>query len=227
MALCTVTLDLPIERVQENADLRKPNGPGPKSLLEEQLHEALIQHKHREYFVPINELDRLITADAIRYELEVLYQDFQPFEISSTTRYIQENARKVFAILVFIGKGAYIREFIKERVTDADLPLKRWKENDSTSGSLPTNLRHPVYPGANWSKRDIASFNRDQWSFIAPVFDKVGQHYELEDDCILPFIENHGGIASQTISGGYSDVWSVRIHPAHQNLYWSPKQQVR
>jgi hypothetical protein len=115
----------------------------------------------------------LITADAIRYELEVLYQDSQPSEISSTTRYIQENARKVFAILVFIGKGANIQDFIKEHVTDADLPLKRWKENGSASGSLPDGLRHPVYPGDSWSKRYIASFNRDQWSFIATVFDMI------------------------------------------------------
>jgi hypothetical protein len=56
---------------------------------------------------------------------------------------------------------------------------------------------------------------------LAPVFKKeerpdVIPHIELNDACLLPFIEDRE--KHDKMAGGYSEVWGVRIHPAHQKL---------
>ncbi|PMD33649.1 kinase-like protein, partial [Hyaloscypha variabilis F] len=66
-----------------------------------------------------------------------------------------------------------------------------------------------------WQWRDINDFCHAQWAFLAPVFDELHKHYELDDNDILPFIEDNEKFLRQ---GGYSEVWGVRIHQAHQLL---------
>ena len=75
-----------------------------------------------------------------------------------------------------------------------------------------------------WKPKAVEDFKQDQWSVISPIFDTLGLHYELDDHTILPFIENKER-PEQLIAGGYSDVRSVRIHPAHLKLFRPSKQR--
>ena len=147
---------------------------------------------------------------------------------------ICSNSRKVFAILVGIGKSKSICAFVRENIADKDLPLVRFYSEPHIStrrNGHPYTLRTKGSPEkaieamADWSDRDIRNFCREQWWVLAPVFDEM-KHYELDDSCVLPFIEDHEGEHDQTKSGGYSQVWGVRIHPAHQHLYKSANPSV-
>ena len=70
--------------------------------------------------------------------------------------------------------------------------------------------------------------SRDQWLVLAPVFKKVQHrisHQELDDNVVLPFIEDRKN-QHDSWSDGYSHLWGVRIHPAHQNVYKSSDPNV-
>jgi hypothetical protein len=77
-------------------------------------------------------------------------------------------------------------------------------------------------------KDGITALDRWQWSVQAPEFVQVADeipHLELSDNIILPFTNDFRKDGFRT--GGYSEVWSVRIHPAHQNLLKSNHYLVR
>jgi hypothetical protein len=117
-----------------------------------------------------------------------------------------------------------ILHFIKENLYDSDLPfllsegprkgarqLKR-KDND---GNL-----HEIYLFAQWKTYELEAFDTFQWQLVAPYFHLSTQleakilHYSLENHVILPFIEDD----EIRHSGGYGDVWRIKIHPAHHNF---------
>ncbi|CAG8978317.1 hypothetical protein HYALB_00005903 [Hymenoscyphus albidus] len=78
----------------------------------------------------------------------------------------------------------------------------------------------------NWEAHDVQTLQRDQWSVQAPRFMSFhGEipHLALPDRVIMPFIENNE--KDEKEGGGYGEVWSVRIHPSHQNLIRSNNDQ--
>lgn len=61
---------------------------------------------------------------------------------------------------------------------------------------------------------------REQWSVLAPEFKRIEgkiPHHNLDNNTIFPYIEDNQGVQGR--SGGYSHVWGIRIHPAHQDVY--------
>jgi hypothetical protein len=62
---------------------------------------------------------------------------------------------------------------------------------------------------------------------LAPVFD-LGEdvlHHELDDHCVLPFLKDKER-SDKAREGGFSSVWEIVIHPAHQKLYHSTNPEV-
>lgn len=176
-----------------------------ESTLERSLRQARVYHKCNRYFIPITELERLITFDSVSYELQSYYPQAAAGLNAKIADVIIRNGRTVFAILVLIREGPAVVDLLEE-ITDLDLPISRARCKILRTFS-------------QWTAKAVEDFDRDQWSFISPIFDQVGLHYELNDHVVLPFIEDnerHG-----LISGGYSQVWSVRIHPAHQKFLHS------
>lgn len=162
-----------------------------------------------QFFLPISALESLVTEETIEREL---HRTIPPsaLERSNLPSKIARNCRKLFAILTYVKKAKLITVFLDEQMTDSDLPLKvplavLRQENQ---GGLPKVFE-------NWTWRDIHDFCHAQWAFLAPVFDKVHDHYELDNNVIFPFIEDGESSLRQ---GGYSEVWRVRIHQAHQRL---------
>ena len=162
-----------------------------------------------QFFLPINALESLVTEETIEREL---HRTVHPSALknSNLPSKIARNCRKLFAILTYVKKGNLITVFLDKQMTDSDLPLKvplavLRQENQE---ELPKVFE-------NWTWRDIQDFCHAQWAFLAPVFDKVHDHYELDNNVIFPFIEDGESSLRQ---GGYSEVWRVRIHQAHQRL---------
>jgi hypothetical protein len=204
--------------------------------LQGQLEIALVPRprSNEQFFLPADAQDRLIIAPKVAEEFERLFPNLALGERSAYVSRTCSSARKLFAILLGIDKGESILDILSDGITDEDLPLvKHPKRSANASYTTPyftlrakRRIDRPIQTIDNWNWRtSIRQFYCEQWWLKAPVFDTLGKHYELEDDCVLPFVEDKEDI--NVNSGGYSDVWGVRIHPAHQKLFRSSNPQVR
>lgn len=188
-------------------------------------------------FLPIDALEKTIIQASIRRELhntlphppaerlegliaqiwEATTAPFSKAPRKTTSR------RKIFAILALLEKTGDILGFIKENIYDNDLPfiLKDGPQPGTRrlvrKGSDIELLG--IAPFRDWSAHQLEAFDNFQWMFLAPYFrlstkekPKIN-HYVLENRSILPFIEDNG----DKREGGFSDVWKVKIHPAHHN----------
>jgi hypothetical protein len=57
---------------------------------------------------------------------------------------------------------------------------------------------------------------------MAPIFENgpsfIPSHYELDNRVILPYVEDKERDVGCVRHGGFSEIWGVRIHPAHQQM---------
>jgi hypothetical protein len=197
-----------------------------------QLESALVRWPRGtdQFFIPVDAQDRLLIASRVATEFERLFPNLAPAERLSYVTKTCSLARKLFAILLLIDKGMSILDFLADGITDKDLPLVQYpKESATSSYTLRTEgrINSPISAIENWSRLTIRLFYREQWGLKAPVFEMLGKHYELEDDCVLPFVEDRGNNIENVNTGGYSEVWGVRIHSAHQRIFKSTNAMVR
>jgi hypothetical protein len=86
-------------------------------------------------------------------------------------------------------------------------------------------VAHELYPGMDGHQ--LTSYTAFKCTLARRIFsilvlvpvENVGgkiTHHDLHENALLPFIEDHD--REQTNAGGYSQVWRVRIHAAHQML---------
>jgi hypothetical protein len=186
-------------------------------------------------FMPLNDLDKIITKDNARHELALHSEipveslDMVRDEICNITSPSADptkrtTRRKIFAILVLIDRVPSILDFIKEGIYDSDLPFILKDGPKPGTHRLYRKVRKTLQPipiFRNWKHVFLEAFDNNQWRFLAPNFSLSGGkqtkvcHYELEDRIILPWIEDmeYKVIAA----GGYGEVWRVKIHPAHHD----------
>lgn len=81
----------------------------------------------------------------------------------------------------------------------------------------------PIRTFQDWSEYDIEEFDRIQWWMLAPVFEDK-EHCDLDDDIMLPFVPFTEAVEKK--EGGYSEVYAVRLHPAHHNFWESSTSEV-
>lgn len=141
---------------------------------------------------------------------------------------------KVFAILIMIGKTKSIIELLDEDLCDSDLPLvKTPQRNDKRLFDLRLK-REPsavVRSFEAWDQLNIRNFEEWQWSALPVEFARATEdgevnHYELQDQRILPFItdsrENEPQLSRRTeLEGGFASVFQVAIHPQYHNFHSS------
>lgn len=175
--------------------------------------------------IPANQLDQytdevwdpaLTTNSSSRSRSHELRPSHEP---RPTTR------RKIFAILALIQRVEDIVRFIKERLHDNDLPFLLSPGENPGTLQLQRRSRdgklHPITIVSSWPIYLLESFNNYQWKLLPPYFTLSTKlkpevlHYSFEDGTVLPLIEDEE--ITSGFSGGYSDVWKVKIHPAHHN----------
>lgn len=174
-------------------------------------------------FIPLDKLHSIISEDAVRRELSMSF-------IAASTRTRHEKAalicdkfRRVFAVLVQVGRVVSINLFIEEGVDDSTLPLVlvsglvggpklRPKRKQQSSNRC--------FEG--WPQPLIKVFEELQWMVLAPSFvvdtstaDSGLRLYSFDDRAILPWIEDD---QTNMHSGGFGDVWRVKIHPEHHHF---------
>jgi serine/threonine protein kinase len=134
-------------------------------------------------FLPLDQLERLITKESVKAELRRLCYFFPD---TSSAKYAVRYAKRVFAILVNIGEPDAAKSLFSEGITDEHLPLhyhegndqkllQSWKENKSFSTF------------SMWHPSKVHIFYDHQWKMLAPVLDDSRSHNKLHSQCPLPF----------------------------------------
>lgn len=178
------------------------------------LKNALRQHKDLSNptdlppFTTLEDISIPINTSTIRAVLQELVQFG-----GIATEYadlIFDSAPTLFVILVYIDQEHRILSIIPGGWTDTCLPVLLDQENLPHNNPLSKDLVH-------WHPTDRATFQTQQWRFLPPRFTKLGQHLDLHDGYILPFIQNrvYKDInEDQTVYAVKSNPWCQRIyHP--------------
>lgn len=148
-----------------------------------------------------------------------------------------ESSRKLLAIYFYVSEkdGQAILDVFDEGLRDIHLPLTRIYRHEGDRRFYLARKGHSsvIQKMQHWSQRRVTTFYAAQWKLLAPVFQpdpnvNIIPHHDLEDSCLLPFThdESHGK-NKIIMEGGYSEVWRVKIHQAHQNFYQATDSQVR
>lgn len=215
----------------QDSDFVSHKDTGHESTLREKLYKVRIevpQNSYR-YFIPADDLKLLVTPASISMELEERGKSEDVAR--STTGNIMDSAPKLFAILVYLRHGELILDFLQEGIDDTHLPFIR---SDQTPGAKDYKLCSRCSPGQplncmeRWDREMVDEFGRDQWCMLAPVFeyhDEI-EHYDLHDNCVLPWVEDEERGDSAMV-GGYGSVSKIAIHPAHQLIAGNANQLVR
>jgi hypothetical protein len=221
-----------VKRYNEYMKTREP----PTLELGSKLMDAWIEWppEQNSHFIPIDVLDNLIWEENVKLQLEANFPEMREQEVWSYVTAVCSRAKRLFALLVSCDKA--------ECIWDKDLPFLRFSDVELSARSENALGRTPpqvtLYAASHidcekqdheecaiksikfWRQRDIRSLDRDQWLVQAPVFESTAgsvPHLDLHDNVVLPFIEDHERQRNMR-SGGYSNVWAVRIHHAHQKL---------
>lgn len=177
------------------------------------------------YFVPISALESLITVSNIEGDIRASGYGIEPAEINDVAETACRIAKTIFAILAYMKKGPEICSLLRDDVSDRDLPLRR-RRNDKGDFLLERKSGVPIETFERWDDKDREDFDRTQWWMLAPVF-RDKEHYELDDNVILPFIPFKTNADTAQKEGGYSKVYAVRLHPAHHRFWESSESEVR
>lgn len=211
--------------------------------LEFQIRDSLLPPSDHEKFLPVDELHKIITFDTVYAELfrvlgHVKCQDDLKsisYNICDETKFPKSpstSRKKLFATLVCINKAACISDFIHENIYDCHLPFYFTNSHQQDAyvyrkAKNGDEARVQCFETMSWSILDCENFQKYQWGFLAPYLEIISngkrkrpRHYDFDDGQVLPFVEDSRKQSSEEpsmFSGGYSDVWRVRIHPAHHS----------
>jgi hypothetical protein len=199
------------------------------------------------WFIPIDVIRKLEEKGPVRKELRGIFPRMDRDPLDHYVHVICTKATKIFAILLASSidiQGA-ICELLDEGITDANLPFVRVplygveRERRSSPYTLAKyehrNCQTEGHAGcgikalSNWQDIEIKNLGRDQWLALSPIFKRASKevpHYRFEDATVLPFTEDDENNMEKMKCGGYSEVWAVRIHPAHQDIIRSSDPSV-
>jgi hypothetical protein len=155
-------------------------------------------------FLPLDSLDATITPERLKAAFPSTLRIGSP----NLPKNVAQHARKIFAILLFIGEPLAIKELWKEGLRDVDLPL-------AAGVGLKTRGKLIAADGRIFAALKTAAkaseFLDKQWLVQAPVFGTTGQHFTLDTKCSMPLVD-----ADEVGGGAYGYVYKCELHQAHQ-----------
>ncbi|KAI9162755.1 Cyclin-dependent kinase [Paramyrothecium foliicola] len=157
-------------------------------------------------FLPRGSIDKLVTKVTIAQELQLATLDWHTAYLDIFATWVLTQAPRLFLIVLKCGLKAEtareaLRCFQHYGFTDALLPVQ-----GSPSLSDKSHF-HCSY----WDDLTADRFTMNQWEYLAPVFEPARYHYNLQDGCVLPFIQQD----PNRKEGAFSYVYKVVIHPEH------------
>ncbi|KAK6948360.1 hypothetical protein Daesc_010126 [Daldinia eschscholtzii] len=157
------------------------------------LRDAMVDSADGKKFLPLDELEMIVTEKAVRNELAHTPDQISSAQIICERQEIQDQGRtqytsyqKIFAILVLMGEVQLISDFLHEKIRDWDLPLESRRHGESTF--LISQHRKddpgPLYrlqARYGWKGNLIAFFESQQWFVCAPFFSRA-EHLGEKDN---------------------------------------------
>lgn len=229
-----------------NTWIEEENTEKPVENLTDRLLSAQIEEPYgsNSYFIPVDVLDKLLLKPNIRQHLRKIFPTMDKESLEFYAESICSTSKKLFAVLICTLSGAQSRaicNFIQEGINDTDLPFERLYLNDRPANSsgryqmytlakkeheasctFPIHTLCGINTVSNWPRDQVQSFCRDQWLVLAPIFESTPgtdpPHRSFPESVVLPFTEDWENDSAAVKFGGYSEVWAIRIHPAHQQL---------
>ena len=176
--------------------------------LKDKLFKIQVRNFESRWYIPGRELNKLLSKSMV--EEAVICCGIEVDKRIEVVRVILRGARKIFAILVLLGKERSIVNFMEhdhllDQRLDSRLPFGRPELEEILDANL------------------AEEFHRTQWIVSAPIFRNDMSHRLLNDDAILPFTEN-----VKIGSGAFGTVFEIYLDPNHQGI-WKDSQipQVR
>ncbi|KAL4865573.1 hypothetical protein BDV12DRAFT_188059 [Aspergillus spectabilis] len=167
-------------------------------------------------FVPRSVLQRLVDENVADFLREELIAESE--SIPSLVEPISQQAPKLLAILVNVKKEQYMIQFLREEIHDDSLPFIRAPNPQGSGFTLLTKQGQPIQTVKDWDSQSINTFEFKQYRVLSPVFLR-GEHYDLDELHILPFIKKDTGPDYKPVAaGGYGEVSQECIHPDHHEL---------
>ncbi|KAK0117494.1 hypothetical protein ONS95_011834 [Cadophora gregata] len=181
--------------------------PGPS--LRDRLHDARIECPQRAhtFFVPRSILEDLINVSSVAQDLRSHNSEINENDATKYASKACESARRLYATLAYIEKGADICLFLNEGITDEHLPLVRQCSARSKFALFRTS-GESIKALEAWQEEDLGKFGRSQWWMISPVFHLGQDLYDLDANMLLPFVPfdtTRDELAHK--QGGYSEVY--------------------
>jgi hypothetical protein len=156
------------------------------------------QNVERRYFLPQQALYELM--DEVLVEKAVRGAGIEAHNVREVTKEIMKGAQKIFAILLIIRQPQSILAFIQDDQLQSSLDHKL----PFSLGKLQKLLASAIFG---------QEFYEKQWEFAAPVFSKRLLPRVLQDDIILPFVEDKEGG-----EGGFGVVHIIKVEPYHRSF---------
>lgn len=180
------------------------------------------------HFIPIDKIKIFEDEATVLKVLEFIFPETNSRDLTRYANAIASGLARIFTILLYYpteDNRSAILSLVDERVSDEDLPFARVYPIPGTAYLL-AGSRHndrEIETFKRWRSMEIMDLDRVQWIAQAPVFKKsegkIPAHLELNRNTVLPYQEDGEFDVDLVKTGGYSDVWPVRIHPAHQQLF--------
>lgn len=145
-------------------------------------------------FMPRNCLQQLLTTEVVASALTNPEFGIAQHKLQDTADIVIREGTSVFSILLELNLEKRLVTFIENDMLDSALPLH-------------TTDLEAIIPEA------VATFETLQWDYLAYRFRKGQYHRKIKPKEILPYLEEKriGG-------GGFSSVFKVLVHSAHQDL---------
>ena len=193
------------------------------------------------YFLPRSIIDALIDKDSVQETLRTEMSKNSVQDIRRYTSCVLRSSKILFTIFLCMSDldMSVLGNLLDEGIRDRHLPFSRVPK-PIFSASNHNGYRLGKVDHENCSRGDhkdcdikslsdldqpaIRQFCERQWLALAPIFElssSAVRHYNFAPGTIMPFLEGEA-----LRSGGFGEVWKVRIHPAHQKLLKSATPEV-
>lgn len=169
------------------------------SCSEDGLHEGSV-------YIPVGAVKNIITRDSIKAELARSSGNVISFSSCLADKVVKKNAKKIFAILVYLKEPWDIKKMLNDGFADDDLPLSKDEHYGLCSACDPKKIFVP-----DWETQTVDDFLLKQWMVLAPIFKIWGEYFVLNRKCLLPFSEVDGVKHSES-----SVIYRAKIHSFQQ-----------
>jgi hypothetical protein len=166
----------------------------------------------------------LITLASVEQEFKraSTYEGYKLQGLDEVISWIVLAARRVFATTVQCHLNPEnlvisMLDFYEADFDDTFLPIQDPRAPDAFSDRPP---RTAAFLSEIWTEQRHDEFFSLQWSCLAPVFVPDEYEYDLQSQCILPFIKVPEVVAR---GGSFSSVFKVTVHQDHQRRHASPE----